>query len=123
MSESFVGLEGSWQMIRAEFAGDAMPALAAEKTTLQLSATGYAILFAGEIMDAGKITARPAGAHATLLFLGERGSNRGRIIPAIYQRVGDRLRICFGIDGQIPPAFSTSAGAQRYLATYRRSHD
>jgi uncharacterized protein (TIGR03067 family) len=113
-------LEGLWQMIRAEFDGDPAPELVITKTTLELSADGYAIRFDGEIADAGNFTAGEANGHLTLTLTGVTGTNHGRTIPAIYQHAGDRLRICFGFAGKPPTRFATAAESQLYLATYRR---
>jgi hypothetical protein len=50
-----------------------------------------------------------------------KGENSGRTMPAIAQLRGDRLRICFGLDGVRPTEFLTALGAARYLVTYRRT--
>jgi hypothetical protein len=33
---------------------------------------------------------------------------------------GNRLRICYGLDGTLPGGFKTTPDSQLYLATYRR---
>jgi hypothetical protein len=38
----------------------------------------------------------------------------------LYQLAGDRLRVCYGLDGVTPDAMATRARDQRYLATYAR---
>lgn len=114
------GLEGRWQMIRAEFEGDPAPELITAKTTLEFSGERYAIRFDGEIADTGKFIAGEADARLTLAFTGITGTNAGRKIPAIYQHAGNRLRICFGFAGKCPTHFATTTGSQLYLATYRR---
>ena len=107
-------------MIRAEFDGAPAPDLVIAKTTLEFRGDRCVIRFDGEIADEGRF----GGVHGTtalsLSFTGEAGSNQGRIIPAIYQLAGDRLRICFGFGGIAPTAFATAAGTQLYLATYTR---
>ena len=57
---------------------------------------------------------------ATFILLGAKGPNAGRTIPCIYQLAGNRLRVCYGLDGTTPTAFATTAGSPHYLATYRR---
>ena len=47
-------------------------------------------------------------------------TNAGRTIPAIFQRKGELLRICYGLDGTTPTTFATTAGSSHYLAIYRR---
>jgi hypothetical protein len=53
-------------------------------------------------------------------FVGARGVNAGRTIPSIFQLTGDRLRICFGLDGKTPATFVSARGSDHYLVTYRR---
>jgi uncharacterized protein (TIGR03067 family) len=112
-------LEGRWQPLRAEFAGVPAPAEVLEKTEFELRAGHYTVRFDGEVADQGSY-AHDRFASGALILTGLKGTNAGRTIPAIYQLAGDRLRICYGMDGQSPDAFATTPGSQRYLVTYRR---
>lgn len=114
-------LEGLWQPIRAELSGEAAPPMVLERMTLTLRSGRYAVHFGGEISDRGSFTPASSEPHATLTLTGEHGANAGRTIPAIFQLVGDRLRICFGLDGKLPTAFATDTTARLYLVTYRRT--
>lgn len=109
-------LHGSWLPLRAELDGEAAPSLALERMELVLGAGSYAVSFAGEVRDRGAL----AHDDATLTLLASHGGHAGRVIPAIYQLAGDRLRICYALDGGTPSAFATAPGSQRYLVTYRR---
>ncbi|MEO6568458.1 MAG: TIGR03067 domain-containing protein [Opitutaceae bacterium] len=120
MGRSATPLEGLWQMTRAEFAGESAPEMIITKTMLELSREHYAIRFDGDVMDEGMFSLKSSPANPTLVFTGRRGTNAGQTIPAIYQCVGDRLRICFGFGGEAPTTFATVAGSQLYLALYRR---
>ena len=120
MVRSATPLEGFWQLTRAEFAGESAPAMIAEKTTLELAAERYAMRFDGEVMDEGRFTFNSSAENPALVFKGQSGTNAGQTIPAIYQCVGDRLRICYGFGGEAPTHFATVAGSQLYLAFYRR---
>ena len=110
------GLAGTWEMVRAERDGAVADELVALQVELELTGDRYVVRMAGQVADRGSYTL----ALATLTLVGADGPNRGRTIPCIFQRVGNRLRICYGLDGQLPSAFTTSAGSSRYLATYRR---
>ena len=114
-------LEGRWQMIRAEFNGQMAPDMVVDKTELWLTAAAYDIRYGGESSDRGTVefTAAQSAAGMTLRATG--GGNVGRVVACIYQLAGDRLRICFGLDGRTPTAFV--ADEHRYLATYRRLID
>ena len=109
-------LQGTWLPVRAELDGEAAPALALERMELVFRHDTYAVSFAGTVHDAGAFT----HTAATLTLTGRLAPHAGRVVPAIYQLVGDRLRICYGIDGTEPVAFTTAANSARYLVTYRR---
>jgi uncharacterized protein (TIGR03067 family) len=113
-------LPGIWKLVRAERAGTDSPDLFALQIELELTADTYLVRFEGQIADRGTYTPGPDGPHRSLLLFGQHGPNEGRCIPGIYQQVGDRLRICYGLDGTAPTRFATSAGDQCYLATYQR---
>jgi uncharacterized protein (TIGR03067 family) len=113
-------IEGTWQIVKAELAGEEMPAFVAEKIEVELTAGTYTVRFAGEVSDRGSYALDAADGPKRMLLAGVEGSNAGRTIPAIYQLAGDRLRICYGLDGTVPVAFATGAGQNLYLATYRR---
>lgn len=109
-------LHGTWHPVRAELDGEAAPELALERMELLFEPDAYAVSFAGAVHDRGSYV----HTATTLILTAQQGSNAGRVIPAIYQLVGDRLRICYGIDGIAPTAFATHEGSRRYLVTYRR---
>lgn len=113
-------LDGTWELVRAELDGAAAPQLIVAKTEMELVAGAYLVRFDGQVMDRGTFGVGAAGAENTLVLQGAAGPNAGRTIPCIFQLVGDRLRICYGLGGMVPAEFKTAAGQQRYLATYRR---
>lgn len=114
-------------MIRAETDGGFSSELVDLRIHLELSADSptdtlakagtYIVRFAGQVADRGTFALPAPG---TLALTGTEGPNAGRTIPAIFQLVGDRLRICYGLDGTPPTAFTAPAGQPRYLATYKR---
>ena len=114
------GIEGTWQIVTAELAGERMPDLVTHKIEVELGDGDYAVRFSGEVADRGtyELGLHPT-AHAITLT-GVVGTNAGRTIPAIYQFVGDQLHICYGLDGVAPGAFATQPGAAHFLAIYRR---
>jgi uncharacterized protein (TIGR03067 family) len=112
------GLDGTWEMIRAELGGENSPDLLALKVELEVSDLAYTVRFAGQVADRGTVTLGSEDGKLTLV--GIEGPNVGCTIPCIYQLVGDRLRVCYGLDGTEPVKFETIAGSPHYLATYRR---
>lgn len=116
--ESAPELTGRWQMIRAELGGEAAPEMVTGRMILELGQRSYSVVYAGEVSDAGEW--QGGVTEGTFTLLGRRGPNAGRRIPCLYQLAGDRLRVCFGLDGAEPSGFATAGLAQRYTAVYRR---
>jgi len=112
-------IDGSWQLVRAELNGEIAHELLTANTVLELRSGTYTVRYAGEVTDQGSFElANQAG--STLVMHGCDGPNAGRSIPCLHERAGNRLRVCYGLDGVAPTTFSTSAGQQRYLALYRQ---
>ncbi len=114
-------IEGLWLPVRAELDGVEAPALVLERTEFTLRAGTYAVRFAAEHHDRGRyeLISVESG-HARLTLTGTHGENAGRTLHAIYQLVGNRLRICYGLNGVPPDTFSTRVDSARYLVSYRR---
>jgi uncharacterized protein (TIGR03067 family) len=113
-------LHGIWEMVRAESGGEPSTDLLGLRVELHLTFDTYHVHFAGELADQGTYARAGDQPHASLVLLGAKGPNAGRTIPCIYQLVGNRLRVCYGLDGSTPTAFATTSGSSHYLATYRR---
>lgn len=114
-------LIGEWQMVRAELAGEAAPDLVAEHTVLAFTAASYSVRFQGRETDRGWYEIGGAVDKSTIVLRGHSGPNAGRTIPAIFQLRGNRLRICYGMNGVAPTEFTTTEANQQYAATYRRA--
>jgi uncharacterized protein (TIGR03067 family) len=112
-------IDGIWEMVRAELDGETAPEMFVGKTEIELARGAYVVRFGGVISDRGSFELGDTLESKTIILHGIEGQNAGRIIPCIYQRVGDRLRVCYGLSGVAPTDFSTASGQQRYLATYR----
>lgn len=120
MTSAPSNLEGTWRLVRAETGGENSPELVALSVELRLSGGEYVVTFAREVADRGTYSLSVAAGVEILTLLGTEGPNAGRTIPCLYQRVGGRLRVCYGLDGRLPTAFSTRDRPETYLATYRR---
>jgi uncharacterized protein (TIGR03067 family) len=116
-------IDGTWLMVRAELDGEVAPGLVVAKSRIEFAAGRYEARYGSETGDRGTFVVGVAGDHGTLQLEVIAGPNRGRNIPCIFQRRGDRLRVCFGLDGVAPADFSTAPGQQRYLVTYRLQSD
>ncbi len=115
-------IQGLWAPTKAQLAGEYAPPEVLQRTEFELTADRYTVRFAGEASDEGTYTLRATDPLKSLLLRSTAGTNLGRTIPCIYQLAGDRLRICFGLDGVAPTAFTAAAGTTHYLVTYYRQH-
>jgi len=113
-------LEGTWHPLRAELAGEAAPEPVLQRTQLAFTAGRYTVRFAGEVADAGTYLLDPSPTGRSLRLTSTTGRHDGRVIPCLFQLVGDRLRICYGLDGAPPVAFAAPPESPCYLVTYRR---
>ncbi len=107
-------------MIRAELAGEAAPELVVRNTEVTLVNGAYEVRFQGQVVDRGSYKVSSRLEIATVVLHGADGPNAGRTIPCLFQLRGERLRVCYGLDGIAPAEMTTRAGQDRYLATYRR---
>lgn len=115
-------IEGTWLPFKAELSGEIAPELALSKISLTLQTGAYSVEFGGEPTDSGTYE---LGFHTeihTLTLVSLKGTNKGRTIPSIFQLVGDRLRVCYGLDGETPKTFAAPAGSKLYLVSYRRKN-
>jgi len=113
-------IEGIWLPFKAELAGECAPDLALAKLKLVFNAGTYAVHFGPEVSDSGHYTLGCQNDFQTIALVGKHGVNLGRTIPSIYQLVGDRLRICYGLDGFTPRDFTSPAGSRSYVVSYKR---
>ncbi|MDO8542847.1 MAG: SRPBCC family protein [Opitutaceae bacterium] len=97
------------------------PELVVQNTSVTLAEGAYEVRFQGQAVDRGAYEVGVAAGTTTMLWHGRTGPNAGRTIPCLFQLKGDRLRVCYGLDGAAPSEMATAAGQQRYLATYRRT--
>jgi uncharacterized protein (TIGR03067 family) len=108
-------------MVRAELDGESAPELVTTKSSFELRDGGYIMRFDGEIVDRGTLAF--GAAAGSFLLCATEGNNAGRAIPCIYQVMGERLRVCFGLDETAPTQFATRPESRRYLVTYRLQRD
>ena len=111
-------LRGLWIARGAVAGGDGL--VASTATSLGAGPLVDRVRFGGETTDTGTFSLDGSTEEKTMLLRGVEGPNAGRAIPGIYQRTGNRLRVCYGLDGVAPAELKTSRLNARYLAMYRR---
>lgn len=116
-------IEGTWLPVKAELAGKLMSD-ASVKSIRYLRLAGGRYEVQAESLDKGDYTIDPAAKPKVIDIKGVEGPNAGKKIPAIYELDGDRLTICYGLDGtQRPTEFKTEKTTMNFLITYRRKKD
>lgn len=107
-------------MIRAERAGELAPAMVTQLTEFEFAAGAYQVRFARERVEHGDYELGTSGAFDAMTLRCKSGLRAGRTIPCLYMLTGDRLQICFGLDGIMPSGFTRSASQALYYAELRR---
>lgn len=87
-----------------EFGGSATPPPKMSSMRLTLRDGRYEFV-EGPSHDLGRLALKPSQRPKEMDIVGVKGPNAGRTIPAIYRLQGDRLTICYGLDGHRPKAF------------------
>lgn len=109
-------MEGLWQPVHAEFAGEEAPKMMLQKMEVELAGGRYTVRFGGAATDQGTYVL----ADGNLTLQGVTGPNAGRTIPCLFGFAEGVLSICYGLDGIRPDNFVTTPGRRTYLARYHR---
>jgi uncharacterized protein (TIGR03067 family) len=90
---------------------------------LVLEAGGYSIIDrTNHVVDSGEYLVNDASCPQTMDIVGRDGPNAGRTMLAIYELDGDRLTVCYDLDGEQRPANMQPEDDQLLLSiTYARA--
>jgi uncharacterized protein (TIGR03067 family) len=114
------GIQGTWLPEAAELGGKPFPDEIRKSITLVVKDDTYTVTV-GPAVDKGTLTFDPSAKPKHMDVVGTEGPNKGKTYPAIYERNGDTLRICYDLSGKGYPAdFKTMEGTQLYLVTYKQ---
>ena len=113
-------IDGAWLPSSAELGGKKFPDDVRKTIKLVVKDDKYTVTL-GTQVDQGTIKLDRSSKPKALDITGTEGPNKGKKIPAIYERDGDTLRICYDLSGKSRPTeFKTEAGTQLFLVTYKR---
>jgi uncharacterized protein (TIGR03067 family) len=113
-------MEGTWLPSTAELGGEKFPDEVRKSIKLVIVDDKYTVTV-GKNPDRGTVKLDPSKKPKEMDITGTEGPNKGKTIPAIYERNGDTLRICYDLSGKSHPAeFKTTAGTQLFLVEYKR---
>ncbi len=113
-------LQGSWLPVTAELAGKPFPEQVRKTISLTVEGDAYRVTV-GPAVDKGTLHADRSATPHTLDIVGTEGPNKGKTIPAIFERQGDTVRICYDLSGgSRPTVFVSKEGTQLFLVTYKK---
>lgn len=118
--EEAKAMEGTWIPVTAEMGGQKFPDEVTKTIKLVLKGAEYTVNV-GERVDKGTCKLNTSAKPKTIDITGTEGPNKGKTIPAIYERTGDTLKVCYNLGGSDrPKEFKSEAGTQIFLVTYER---
>ena len=114
------GIQGTWLPTKGELGGKPVPDAVLKKISLKLDDGNYLATVSGE-PDKGTYMLDSKSKPKGITVKGTEGPNKGKAFPAIYELQDDTLRICYDLsETKRPTEFTTAAGTQLYLVTYKR---
>ncbi len=113
-------LDGKWQVVEAELAGQKFPPRVAQSIQLAIDGENYLVTTdKGE--DRGITRVMPDAKPSALDITGTIGPNKGKTFLAIYKLDGDKLVVCYDLTGKSrPKEFKTEPDSKLFLVTYRK---
>jgi uncharacterized protein (TIGR03067 family) len=113
-------LQGTWLPSSAELGGRPFPDEVRKSMKLVIKDDKYTVTV-GKQVDEGTIKLMPSATPKAMDITGTKGPNTSKTILAIYERKGDKLRICYDLSGKNRPVeFLAEPGTQRFLVEYQR---
>jgi len=113
-------IDGAWLPSSAELGGKKFSDEVRKTIKLVVKDDKYTVTV-GAAVDQGTVKLDPSAKPKALDITGTDGPNKGKKIPAIYERDGDTLRVCYDLSGKSRPTeFKSEAGTQLFLVTYKR---
>src|SRR5438270_12339459 len=95
-------IDGTWLPSAAELGGQKFPDDVRKSIKLVVRDGKYAVTVGTEV-DQGTVKLNRLAKPKALDITGTDGPNKGKKIPAIYERKGDTLRVCYDLSGKSRP--------------------
>jgi uncharacterized protein (TIGR03067 family) len=121
--ESQPGLAGAWVPVAANVSGKELVIGELRVKYLVLDGHDYTIIDrSDQIVDRGEYLVNGSSRPRTIDIVGRDGPNAGRSMLAIFELDGNRLTVCYDLDGNLRPADMQPQGDQLLLSiTYERA--
>jgi uncharacterized protein (TIGR03067 family) len=117
------GLEGTWAPIAASVSGKELIVSELRVKYLVLDGHDYNIVDrSNQVVDRGEYLVNDSARPWTIDIVGHDGPNAGRSMLAIFELAGDRLTVCYNLEGASRPAGLQADSGQMLLSiTYERA--
>jgi uncharacterized protein (TIGR03067 family) len=100
-------------------AGRPFPEAVRKTIRLEVKGDQYKVTI-GKAVDRGTTKLDPAAKPKALDIVGSDGPNKGKTILAIYERDGDKLKVCYELGGKgRPKEFKSTEKSMLFLVEYR----
>lgn len=111
-------LSGKWQPTSMQLGETKVPAEQLGKTTLVIDGDKYSVT-AGGTVDKGTLKLDTAAKPKAMDITGTDGPNKGKTLLAIYELDGDKLTVCYALEGKRPTEFKSTSD-KVLLVSYQR---
>jgi uncharacterized protein (TIGR03067 family) len=113
-------LEGTWQPVSGEQAGEKFPEELLKTINLVIIDGKYNVTV-GKFVDKGTITLDAAKKPKEMDLFGTEGENKDKKILTIYELTDETLKVCYNMEGkERPKEFKTKEGSKDLVITYKR---
>jgi uncharacterized protein (TIGR03067 family) len=122
-SEPPASLEGTWAPVAASVSGKDLMVAELRVKYLILDGRDYNIVdLSNQVVDRGEYLVNDSARPWTIDIVGRDGPNAGRSMLAIFELSGDRLTVCYNLEGGNRPADMQAESGQMLLSiTYERA--
>jgi uncharacterized protein (TIGR03067 family) len=114
-------LDGTWQPVSGELAGEKFPEDNLKTLTLVIKDGKYTVT-AGKMTDKGTFTVDPSKKPKEMDIVGTEGPTKDKKYLTIYELTDDTLKVCYSpLDGkERPKEFKTTERGKELLFIYKR---
>jgi uncharacterized protein (TIGR03067 family) len=115
--------EVTWVAVAMEQNGMTLDEATVKKIglTLILKGENYTVKAGDKVVDEGTSTIDTTKTPNTLAIKPALGPNKGKTLPAIVETKGDRMKVCYNLEGNDRPTeFATKAGSGFMLIHYKK---
>jgi uncharacterized protein (TIGR03067 family) len=113
-------LNGVWTPVSAVMDGKSMTTEECKSIHAVFHNGKYSVKV-GDQTDTGTYTVDGSKDPKQVTIVGTEGPNKGKTIPAIFEREKDTLKVCYDMSGKAAPEkFESKADSKTFLVTYAK---